>query len=178
MLRFSVVFVFYFFISWFFALLGLFFKADFNRHFGHWGFILYWLVCFFGMAALGFALEAWITILTPRFLGPFMVLWLITNLASAVIPTELQPSIYRYGKTTPFYNMNRAVRTILFGTRNQLALNFGVLFVWIVVSMMVVALAQTWRRRGQEKEQAAKQRAEEEAWAPIQFEQEESPATV
>lgn len=43
----------------------------------------------------------------------------------------------------PFYNANRAIRCILFNTKNDLAQNFGILLAWIVFSCFTIALA-TW----------------------------------
>lgn len=43
----------------------------------------------------------------------------------------------------PFYNANRAIRTIIFNTKNELAKNFGILLAWIVFSMFTIALV-TW----------------------------------
>jgi hypothetical protein len=34
-------------------------------------------------------------------------------------PIEILPTIYRYGYAMPFYNVQRATRTVLFSTRNQ-----------------------------------------------------------
>ena len=35
------------------------------------------------------------------------------------LPIEVLPAIFRYGYATPFYNVSRAVKTIVFDTRNQ-----------------------------------------------------------
>lgn len=68
----------------------------------------------------------------------------------------------------PFYNVSRAVRTILFRTRNDgtspstnkpyhlkrltgldwiVGMNFGILFAWVGVSIVALSLAQTYERR-------------------------------
>lgn len=60
-----------------FALLSLFFKVPFDRKFGHAGFFIYWMLSWAGMLALGLALEAMVTLLTPRFIPFFLVLWII-----------------------------------------------------------------------------------------------------
>lgn len=81
-------------------------------------------------------------------------------------PVEILPTIFRYGYAMPFYNVSRAVRTILFRTRDQglspvsfphgrvlmratVGLNFGVLFAWIAVSLVTIPLFQTYVRRRQ-----------------------------
>ncbi len=35
------------------------------------------------------------------------------------MPIDVLPHIYRYGYAMPFYNVSGAVRTILFGTKNE-----------------------------------------------------------
>ena len=80
-----------------------------------------------------------ITILTPRFLPFFLLLWIIgapsyntcnghqltrvsispANVSVSVFPSQLLPSIYRYGYAMPFYNVQQTVRAVVFGTRNQ-----------------------------------------------------------
>ena len=95
------------------------------------------------MLALGLSLEAMVTLLTPRFIPFFLVLWIIgaylsfvnifccvyssvvvnvVNVSVVFFPVEILPTIFRYGYATPFYNVGNATRTILFGTRNQGAL--------------------------------------------------------
>lgn len=63
----------------------------------------------------------------------------------------------------PFYNVSRAVRTILFGTRNQVGLNFGVLIAWIAVSLVTIPLAQMYVRRKQVAEWRASLHTREDA---------------
>lgn len=80
-----------------------------------------------------------VTLLTPRFIPFFLVLWIISqykskcllhlndtdvlvtaaNVSVVFFPVEMLPTIFRYGYATPFYNLGNATRTILFGTRNQ-----------------------------------------------------------
>lgn len=79
-----------------------------------------------------------VTILTVRFIPFFLVVWIIcerlpymvyvcplteiwppANVSVVFFPVEILPSIYRYGYAMPFYNVSRAVRTILFRTRNE-----------------------------------------------------------
>lgn len=47
----------------------------------------------------------------------------------------------------PFFNANRAIRTLVFGTKNQLGQNFGILLAWTVLSMLTIALATYLYRR-------------------------------
>ncbi|KAH8927576.1 hypothetical protein BT69DRAFT_1213796 [Atractiella rhizophila] len=146
LLRVSISFIFYFFLSWAFAFLGLMFQGDFNRHFGGAGFFLYWLGLFLGMSSVGLALQALVTLLTVRFISILFVLILLTNVSVSLLPFDLLPSVYEYGKAWPAYNLSRLVRSILFGTKNDLSLNYGILLSWVAVSCVTLPLIQIWQR--------------------------------
>ncbi|EGO00047.1 hypothetical protein SERLA73DRAFT_72795 [Serpula lacrymans var. lacrymans S7.3] len=122
----------YFFVSLMYSLLSLAFEVPFNRRFGRAGFVIYWMMSWCAMIALGLALEA-----------------LISNVAVVFYPISLLPGIFRYGYAMPFYNVSRTARTIIFSTQNQIGLNFGVQFAWILVSCMTLPLF-TWFVRRQE----------------------------
>lgn len=64
-------------------------------------------------------------------------------------PIEVLPRVYGYGYAAPFYNVSRAVRTIVFGTKNQLGLNFGVLIAWVGISCVTLPVIQWFVRRKQ-----------------------------
>lgn len=114
----------------------------------------------------GLAMEAMVTVLTPRFVPFFLVLWIIFNVSVVFFPVEILPTIFRYGYAAPFYNLSNATRTILFRTKNQrecpplppaihhadctqVGLNFGVLFAWIGISLITLPLLQIYVRRQQ-----------------------------
>ncbi|KAA1474307.1 hypothetical protein DENSPDRAFT_803883 [Dentipellis sp. KUC8613] len=137
----------YFFISCFYSLLSVAFQLPFDRVYGHGGFVIYWMMSWLGMCALGMAVEAMVTILTVRFIAFFLIIWLIANVSVCFFPIPLLPGVFKYGYATPFYNVQRAVRTIVFGTKNQLGLNFGVQLAWIAVSLVTMALFQALQRR-------------------------------
>ncbi|KAJ8455022.1 hypothetical protein ONZ45_g6178 [Pleurotus djamor] len=139
----------YFFLSLFYSLQSLAFLLPVNRRFGRPGFLVFWMVEWFGMAALGLAVEAMLVVLTIRFIPFFLVLWIISNVSTCFYPLEALPSFYRYGYATPFYNVSRAVRTIVFGTRNMMGLNFGVLIAWIGISCLTLILFTWYSRRQQ-----------------------------
>lgn len=139
--------IIYFFVSCFFSLLSLAFQVPFNRYYGSWGFVIYWMMCWLAMCALGGAVESMITILTPRFIPLFLLLWIIVNVSVCIFPLQLLPRVYHYGYAMPFYNVQQTVRAILFGTRDQMGLNFGVQIAWIVVSWCSLVLFQYIKRR-------------------------------
>jgi len=147
MMRIVSPIVMYFFISCFYSLLSVAFQVPFNRFYGSSGFVIYWMLSWLTMWALGSAVESVITILTPRLVPFFLLPWIIVNVSVCVFPPVLLPGIHRYGYAMPFYNTQQAVRTIIFGTRDQLGLNFGVLIAWTFVSWCTLTLFQYIKRR-------------------------------
>ncbi|KAF6760350.1 hypothetical protein DFP72DRAFT_103929 [Ephemerocybe angulata] len=111
------------------------------------GFLVFWMVNYVGMVAVALALESMITLLTPKGMPFFMLLWIISNLAVSVFPIEVLPIVYRYGYAVPFYNLSRAIRTIVFGTRNRVGTSVGILFAWIAISCITLSLFQWLVRR-------------------------------
>ncbi|KAF8756448.1 hypothetical protein RHS01_04290 [Rhizoctonia solani] len=111
------------------------------------GFFLYFAYTYMGMAALGLATEAMVTILTPRFMAFFLLPLIISNVSVTALPFDLQPSFYQYGHAFPVFNNSQAVRTILFNTKNHLGLNAGVLLGWIALSCITIPLFTTFMRR-------------------------------
>jgi len=73
------------------------------------------------------------------------------------LPHELQPWFYRYQPASPFYQLNRAVRVIIFDTKNVLGESIGVLFAWVVVSIFTVTLATWLKRRNEVRAYRAKE---------------------
>ncbi|KAJ7841771.1 hypothetical protein B0H13DRAFT_2255792 [Mycena leptocephala] len=145
--RFATSFVAYFFISLFYTLLSRAFQLPFDRQFGSAGFIVFWMLNWIGMLACGLALEAMITLLTARFTPFFLLLWIISNVSVLIFPLEVLPHVYRYGYAFPFYNVSRAVRSIVFRTKNDVGMNFGVLIAWVALSCITLPLFQWFMRR-------------------------------
>jgi len=99
------------------------------------------------MLAVGLALESLITLLTPRFIPFFMLTWIITNLSVCIFPIEVMPLIFHYGYAVPFYNLSRATRTVLFGTKNRVGFSFAILIIWVIISCISLPLNQWFVRR-------------------------------
>jgi hypothetical protein len=136
LVRLSTDFVVYFFLSLFYCLVSLAYQAEFSRFIGKGGFVVYWMIQWIGMLALGYACETMMILLTPRFMPLFLLLWIVLDASVALWPIEILPGFFRYGYAMPFYNMAQGIRTVLFGTKSHLGLNFGTLFAWIGVSMI------------------------------------------
>ncbi|KIO28765.1 hypothetical protein M407DRAFT_176434 [Tulasnella calospora MUT 4182] len=160
-MRLLVPLVIYIPLSFSYAMVNLPFKITFDAKYTYaGGFFLFWVFVYMGMAALGLATEAMITLLTPRFIAYFLIALIISNVSVASVPIVLQPSFYQYGYGFPVFNLAQAVRTIIFNTKNHLGLNAGVLLAWVALSMITVPLF-TWLMRRKD-EQAEKQKNAEQ----------------
>ncbi|KAF8884553.1 hypothetical protein CPB84DRAFT_1789019 [Gymnopilus junonius] len=137
----------YFFISLFYSLLSVAFQLPLNNRFGNAGFLLFWMLNYAGMLACGLALESMITLLTAKGIPFFMITWIITNVSVCSFPMEVMPKVFNYGHAAPFFNVSRALRTIIFGTKNRVGLSFGVLIVWIFISCVTLPIFQWIVRR-------------------------------
>jgi hypothetical protein len=92
----------YFPLSFAFAMVSLPFSAPFGAKYSYGGgFFLYFAYTYMGMAALGLATEVMITILAPRFMAFFLIPLIISNVAVATLPFDLQPRFYEYGHAFP-----------------------------------------------------------------------------
>ncbi|KAG8707663.1 hypothetical protein FRC08_000366 [Ceratobasidium sp. 394] len=117
------------------------------------GFYLYFAYMYMGMAALGLATEAKITILTPRFMVFFLLPLIIVSILVASMPIDLLPWFYQYGHAFPSFNNTQAVRTILLNTRGHLGLNAGVIMGWCALSCVIIPLFTTLMRRQDQRVQ-------------------------
>jgi hypothetical protein len=92
----------YFPLSLSFAMISLPFHAPFGAKYTYaGGFFLYFVYTYLGMAALGLATEAMVTLLTPRFMAFFLLPLIISNVSVTTMPFDLQPSFYEYGHAFP-----------------------------------------------------------------------------
>ncbi|KAG8700338.1 hypothetical protein FRC11_013024 [Ceratobasidium sp. 423] len=140
-LRLVVPLVVYIPLSLSFAMISLPFHAPFGAKYTYaGGFFLYFVYTYMGMAALGLATEAMVTILTPRFMAFFLLPLIISNVSVTTMPFDLQPWFFEYGHAFPVFNNSQAVRTILFATKNHLGLNAGVIIGWIALSCITIPL--------------------------------------
>ncbi|KAF7341151.1 DUF3533 domain-containing protein [Mycena venus] len=145
--RIATSFIAYFFISLFYTLLSRAFQLPFDRNFGSAGLVIFWMLNWIGMLACGLALDAMITLLTARFIPFFLIIWIISNVSVSVFPLQVLPHVYHYGYAFPFYNISRAVRSIIFSTKNDVGMNFGILIAWVALSCITLTLFQWFMRR-------------------------------
>ncbi|KAF8965751.1 hypothetical protein BDZ97DRAFT_1810822 [Flammula alnicola] len=147
-LRLLCSFLAYFFLSLCYTLLNVAFKLNVYHTFHRAGFVIFWMVTWVYMLAAGLALESLIVLL-KQYTQFFMITWMISNVSINLFPLEVLPSIYRYGNAWPFYSFSKAVRTIIFGTKNKLGMHFGILIAWVALSCTTLIIIQ-WLSRRQE----------------------------
>ena len=87
------------------------------------------------MMAFGLAVENVNNLLGMPFTPVFFVFWVISNVATGFFPIELLSNFYLWGLAWPLRQVLIGGKAILFGTKNLLGLNFGVLIAWVAVSM-------------------------------------------
>ncbi|GJN89696.1 hypothetical protein Rhopal_002683-T1 [Rhodotorula paludigena] len=165
LLRLGPVFVGYFFLSLAYSLINIAFllPMDGNGYAGfgpQGGFMVFWMLNLLTIFALGLAMESMLTLLTLRFFPFFLISWIILNITSSFFPATLAEHFYKYGYAMPFWHTTTATKHIMWGARNRLGLNFGVLVAWCALSFCTLCLFELmWRRIEERKER--KQRAKD-----------------
>jgi hypothetical protein len=135
----------YLIISLWFTLINLAFGVPMNRNFGHGaGFMVYWMLNTCTMASLGLPMESLFTLIGLKWAGYFLSFWIIVNVASSFTSLEVMPGFYSYGHGLPFFNSIQGARTIIFGTKNHLGQNFGILVAWMVVGAIGIVAFTAW----------------------------------
>ncbi|KAK6202902.1 uncharacterized protein RJT21DRAFT_118977 [Scheffersomyces amazonensis] len=172
-------------ISLVYSLVSLAAQVDFTKSYGRGGFVVYWMISFLCMWAVGLANEIagmLLIIYYPPVVGFWMLFWVIINISPTFTPLALSPKFYRYGYGLPIHNAYEATKVILFNTwRGQMGRNVGILIAWcailtiampFVVKFFGKKMGEKAREamQAQMKEMAAKQQQQEE----IQFEKEKS----
>jgi hypothetical protein len=118
--------------------------------YGHGTFLVYWMLNFFGMIALGIACENVAMVVGMPWMGLFLIFWVITNVSTAFYDIELAPTFYRWGYAWPLHSSKfhplaamdlanpssvvEASRSILFGLHSRIGLDFGILIAWGAVN--------------------------------------------
>ncbi|KAG5636444.1 hypothetical protein H0H81_008034 [Sphagnurus paluster] len=95
----------------------------------------------------GLALDSLSTLLTAAYTPFFMMIWIILNGSVISFPVEVMPAFFSYGYVTPFYNASQAARAIVFGTKNTIGDNMGILLMWVLLSCISLPLIQWYVRR-------------------------------
>lgn len=170
----------YFFLSLFYSFVSLAFQIPFTNNpapdtvtaynpnaYRHASFVIYWMLNWVGMAALGFPCENMAMVLGMPWSSLFLIFWVISNVCTAFYNLDLAPRFYEWGRAWPLHRSKspsvlslqspvlipavvEAERTILFGTHSRIGLDFGVLFAWVGVSIAFYPFANyimQWKAR-------------------------------
>ncbi|KAL8832110.1 MAG: hypothetical protein Q9191_000467 [Dirinaria sp. TL-2023a] len=139
----------YFFLSFSYSLVSLAFQIPFNNQpapatevadnsngFGAASFVVYWMVNYVGMIALGMACENVAMIIGQPWAGLWLIFWVITNVSTSFYEISLAPRFYYWGYAWPLHNnlVVEASRQILFNLHSRIGLNFGVLLAWCAIN--------------------------------------------
>ncbi|KAI8945234.1 MNNG and nitrosoguanidine resistance protein [Xylaria longipes] len=166
--RWFATLVLYLFVSLTYSLVSLAFGVPFSggpgsatevtinaTAYGRGSFLVYWMVNFVGMMALGIACENAAMVLGQPWTGLWLIFWVITNVATAFYTLELAPSFYAWGRAWPLHHIVQATRHIVFDLKSHIGLNFGVLIAWTVVNTALFPLCcyfMRWRTEHEERE--------------------------
>ena len=102
--------------------------------YGKGTFVVYWMINFVGMSALGLACENVAMVVGQPWTAMWLIFWVITNVATSFYSLDLSPRFYYWGYAWPLHNIVEASRSTLFDLHSRIGLNFGVLFVWVAVN--------------------------------------------
>lgn len=167
MWRLSMVLLTYFFLSLAYSLVSLAFQIPFSNTssyndvsvvnnadaYGRATFVVYWMLNWVGMCALGLASENVSMIVGQPWTALWLIFWVITNVSTSFYQIPLTPGFFHWGYAWPLHNIVSASRTILFATHSRIGLNFGVLFAWTAINIVVFFPAAVFFRYKNTKEQ-------------------------
>ncbi|KAJ5209215.1 hypothetical protein N7449_003594 [Penicillium cf. viridicatum] len=153
----------YFFLSLCYSLVSLAFKIPFSNDsasdilpannpnaYGRGSFVVFWMLNWVGMAALGFPCENMAMVLGFPWSALFLIFWVITNVATGFYTIDLAPKFYRWGYAWPLHRIVDALRTIIFDIHSRIGLDFAILFIWIAVSLAFypfAAFVMRWKMK-------------------------------
>jgi hypothetical protein len=140
----------YFFMSLAYSLISLAFQIPFSNPgatgtevahnpgaYGQGTFVVYWMINFVGMNALGLACENVAMIIGQPWTAMWLIFWVITNVSTAFYSLDLAPKWYYWGYAWPLHNIVEASRSTLFDLHSRIGLNFGVLFAWCAINSIL-----------------------------------------
>lgn len=137
-------------ISLMYTLLNVPFKVPYGRVFPYGGGVMvWWCVSYCGMLVMGLVMESVITMMGPKFIGIFLVFFIISNVSVSVFPLDLSPSFYKYGYAMPFYNLRAIYLTVLFNVgKHVLILKYiGILWAWLALIFLTFPVVIWWDHR-------------------------------
>ena len=150
----------YLFMSLAYSLISLAFQIPFSNPtasptsvannpdaYGKGTFVVYWMINWIGMIALGLACENVAMVIGQPWTAMWLIFWVISNVSTAFYSLDLAPKFYYWGYAWPLHNIVEASRSLLFDLHSRIGLNIGVLMVWCVVNTALFPLACLFMRR-------------------------------
>lgn len=154
----------YFFISLAYSLVSLAFQIPFSSPakseimvenptdaYHHGTFVVYWILNFIGMIALGLASENVAMVIGSYWMPFWLIFWVITNVATSFYSITLAPHFYYWGYAWPLHNIVEATRSILFDGHSRIGLNFGIIFAWAAINTALYPFCCYYMRRKTER---------------------------
>lgn len=151
--------VLYFFLSLLYLALSCLWQIRFGKFFGASGYIIYWMLTWAAMMSFGLVIDNINNVFGQPWTPVFFVFWVITNVATGFYPIELLSNFYNWGLAWPLRHDLIGAKAIIFGTKNVLGLNFGVLVAWVAVSIALQPFT-IWVQMRKNKEKVEKNRRE------------------
>lgn len=106
----------YFFLSLCYSLVSLAFQIPFTNDpapgtesaqnpnaYGRGSFVVFWMLNWVGMAALGFPCENMAMVLGAPYSSIFLIFWVISNVATGFYALDLAPSFFQWGYAWPLH---------------------------------------------------------------------------
>jgi hypothetical protein len=116
----------YFFLSFFYSLVSLAFQIPFSNEpasqvlsaenanaYGKGSFVVFWMLNWVGMAALGFPCENMAMVMGMPWASFFLIFWVITNVATGFYAIDLAPGFYRWGYAWPLHRSEYSPPSLL-----------------------------------------------------------------
>lgn len=171
----------YFFLSLCYSIVSLAYLIPFSNRrapdtesasnpnaYGKGSFVVFWMLNWMGMSALGLPSENMGMILGPPWNALWLIFWIITNVSTGFYSLDLAPGFFAWGYAWPLHRSKylshirlpylllvifiardlvvEGSRTILFDTHSRIGLDFGILFAWIGVSIALFPFAAIYMR--------------------------------
>ena len=165
----------YFLLSLCYSFVPLAFQIPFNNPpashtepainpnaYGKGTFVVYWMLNFIGMTALGLACENVAMLAGQPWTAIWLIFWVITNVSTGFYSMDLSPGFYAWGYAWPLHNIVEASHQILFDLHSRIGLNFAVLLVWAVINSVLFPGACYIMRWKGERERRLKEEKEKE----------------
>ena len=97
--------------------------------------MVYWMCTQCGIVVFFLCLESVLTLVTPKFIGIFLIFFIIANVSVSNTELSISPSFYKYGYAMPFYNLRHIYLHIFFGVgeRNMILKYIGIIWAWMLV---------------------------------------------